>query len=149
MSKLTFIIVATVFFTPLLAFVNKYIFNDWEYAVYLGIAMAVDTVLGFCKHYKNKSLSSSACGKILYKMISYGSILIIVHILTHFTVDSEQIKFFSWMETIAYAALLVKEGISVMENVGAINPRFVPTVILKRLKDFDETGKFKKDENHT
>jgi len=149
MNKLGIILFVSPCLAAILTFVNKYIFNDWEYAIFLVIAIAIDTLLGFYKHFKRGTVSSSAWGKILSKIISYGSILTIIHILSHFTVDCEQVKIFAWIETIAYSALMVKEGISILENVGTINEKWVPTWLLKKLKEFDETGKFTTDENNS
>jgi hypothetical protein len=43
---------------------------------------------------------------------------------------------------LCYAALLVRESISIIENIGAIKPDLLPKWILKRLKSFDDKGQF-------
>lgn len=146
--KSKIILIASCIVTPFLQFIEKFIFDDWEFLTYFAILIFLDTVLGFIKHLKLGSISSLAWGKILVKLLIYGSILIMAHILTEFTIDGKAMKLFQWIKTFAYAALIVKEGISILENIGSINPKLVPTWILKKLKEFDESGKLKKHESN-
>ncbi len=142
MTKFLTIIIMAVFLTPINGVVEKYFFNDWEFLIYLFLMIVIDTILGFLKHYKRGTVSSKAWGKIITKLISYGSLLIVGHILAGFTVQGDCITSFNWIRTFVYTSLMVKEGISIIENIGAINESFVPKWLLKKLKEFDEQGKF-------
>jgi hypothetical protein len=42
----------------------------------------------------------------------------------------------------------VREGISIVEKIGALKPNLLPVWILKRLKHFDENGKFQDETDH-
>jgi hypothetical protein len=49
------------------------------------------------------------------------------------------------VEDLCYAALVVREAISIIENLGVIKPGLIPLWILKRLKQYDNEGTFKGD----
>ncbi len=142
MSKIIAFLTITLFLTPINGVIEKYFFNDWEFLIFLFIMIGLDTVLGFLKHYKRGTVSSKAWGKIISKIISYGGLLIVGHILAVFTVQGDNITSFNWIRTFVYTSLMVKEGISIIENIGAINQSFIPKWLLKKLKEFDEQGKF-------
>ena len=141
MQKGLMAVLLTVSLAPVLGFFEKFFFNDWEYLQFLIILIAGDTVLGFYKHYKRGTISNKAWGQVLEKFITYGSVLIVIHILSHFTVDGQMVTGFHWIKSLGYSALIVKEAISILENLGGINNKLIPAWILKRLKDFDKTGK--------
>jgi len=144
MSKLATVVLLSVGLMPILTWLEKYVFSDWEYMMFLIILMVLDTLLGVYKHAKLRTISSSAWSKVIDKMVSYFSLLIIVHVMSHFTIDGEEIVVLNWVKYLAYSSLIVKESISVIENVGAISPKFVPKNLLKKLKEFDKDGKFLK-----
>ena len=121
---------------------ETYIYEDWGFLKFLLVLVVVDTLLGLYRAIRQKNLSSKAWGMVLDKVISYTSILIMIHVLSFFTVGGKVVEAFTWIKVIAYSMLMVKEGISILENVGAINSRLVPKWILKKLKEFDEEGKF-------
>ena len=50
--------------------------------------------------------------------------------------------YFGWFDDLAYSAIVVREAISIIENIGAINNNLLPPWILKRLRQFDSTGKY-------
>ena len=47
-----------------------------------------------------------------------------------------------YLKFIIYAALLIREAISIFENAGKISKKLVPVFILNRFKGFNETGDF-------
>jgi toxin secretion/phage lysis holin len=133
----------SVAFTPITGLVEKYLFNDWEFLIYLFIMIAFDSLLGFLKNWKRKTLSSKAWGQVIFKLISYMSLLIVAHIFVSFRIGGVKVELFDWFEKLVLTSLMVKEGISIIENVGSINETWVPKWLLNKLKEFDETGKFK------
>lgn len=132
----------TEFFCPI---VETYFYDDWEFASFLSVLIAIDTISGVWKHAKMRTIASgfSFFGKIFRKLVSYGFIMILLHIIASFTIHGEEFKTLGFIETYGSAALIVKEGISIFENLGAINPNWIPKWILTKLKEFDNTGKFK------
>lgn len=132
---------------PVTQFINKYIFNDWEFLKFLFVICSVDTLLGFVKAIKNREVSSKGFGMIFKKIIVYSSALIVTHVLVNFTINNKAQVLFSWIDSMIFSAIVVREAISIFENIAAIDDTFIPNSILKYLKQFDsKTGKFKKEE---
>jgi phage-related holin len=127
--------------TALAKLVEHYLFNDWRFAGWIGLLLVIDTITGFLVALVRGEVSSKAWGMIVRKLVAYGSVLIITHILTSFEVQGNKNTLFEWFTQIAYAALVVRESISILENVGKLAPGLIPAWILSRLKGFDKSGK--------
>ena len=122
--------------------INKYIFNDIEFAVFLAGLITLDTLTGVWKAYKLNRVSSKRFGAVITKVLVYGIFSIVIHALESFS-DKDMVKSaFDWLGSFGYAAMMVREAISVIENLGAIQKGLIPSWILNKLKDFDEDGKF-------
>ena len=131
--------------TPFVSFMESYIFNDWEFLKYLMILMVLDTITGLAKYFKLQTVSSRAFAKIFTKLIVYACVLTLTHVITHFKVQGTENIVFGWFDDFAYSALIVREGISILENFGVLCPRMVPKILLGKLKEFDNNGTFKKN----
>ena len=138
--KLPFLLAFT--WSAIAGLFNTYIFNDWSFLVYLVIMIMIDTILGVWKAFKYGNLSSARFGGLVIKSVLYAIFLVVIHNLTNFSTNDVTKSIFMWVEELCYAALLVREAISIIENIGAIKPDLLPVWILKRLKSFDENGKF-------
>jgi len=122
---------------------DYYVFSDWAFLKYLIVLVIVDTVLGIAKHYKMKDLSSKAFGAIGNKLLVYTSVMILSNVLTHYSVGGVEQTYLQWFGTFCCTALIIREALSIIENVEAICPGFFPKWIIKRLKDFNsETCKY-------
>lgn len=138
--KLPFLLAFT--WSAIAGLFNTYIFNDWSFLVYLVIMIMIDTILGVWKAFKYGNLSSARFGGLVIKSVLYAIFLVVIHNLTNFSTNDVTKSIFMWVEELCYAALLVREAISIVENIGAIKPDLLPVWILKRLKSFDEKGQF-------
>lgn len=125
----------------ILKFISTYLFADIEFVKWLAILMCIDTVFGVITAYKEGIISSKGFGMIIKKIMAYGVVLCMIHILTHFKVQGEKNNLFDWFTQIGYSALVVREAISIIENAGKLAPGLIPAWILKRLKGFDQSGK--------
>ena len=134
-------IIGALIFTPLIELFGKYVFADWEFLIFLTLLIVLDTITGFVKALKRGQVSSEGFTGIILKVCVYGVFVIILHVLQSFSDKPLVIATFDWIGTGGYAAVMVRESISIIENLGAIKPNLIPTWILKKLKDFDETGK--------
>lgn len=126
---------------------EHYLFNDWEFLAFLCILITLDTVTGVWKAIKHGQIQSRAFGRFFEKIAVYMIALITIHVMTQFPKSDVTKGIFSWFEHLGYAAFMVREGISIFENVASIRPQLIPPFILKRLKNFDETGNFTPDSN--
>lgn len=122
---------------------DTYIFSDWQFVFFLVIIVLVDTILGTYKAYKKKTLESRAYARLFEKILLYGGILIMSHVLISFPISGTATGLFDWVDDVLYCAMMVREAISILENVGEIKPNLLPAWILARLKKFDESGQFK------
>jgi len=119
-----------------------YIFRDWGYAKYLIILVFIDTVMGMYRAKKHSKFSWKKLDALVDKAISYTSILILIHVITSFTVDNEVVTIFHWTRITVFSALMVKESYSILRNIAAIHEGYVPAWLLEKFKNFDKTGKF-------
>lgn len=133
---------------PLIQLIEKYIFADWQFLVFLFILIVIDTLTGIAKHWKKKTVSSRGFGSLFTKVATYIIFLITVHILKHFTVGGSANSVFAWVDSFAYSAVVVREVVSVCENLTAIHPDIIPAAFTKRLKQVTEESSLIKPEDH-
>lgn len=106
------------------------------------LLIGIDTITGIWKSVKLNNFDSYKFGGIMTKIILYGCFLTVVFVMTRFSSNETITSLFTqWAEQGAYAAIVIRESISIIENIGVINPKLLPTWILKRLRQFDEEGK--------
>ncbi len=142
--------------TPLtfvLGFIQKYIYSDWDFLINLLILIAIDTALGFGKAWKYNKVSSAGFGAILIKLALYMFVLIACHVFTSFTINGIHSSVLDWVDNFIFTSLIVREGISIFENISAIQPNIIPAWLLKKMESFNsESGEFEgkeADKNQT
>lgn len=125
---------------------SRYLYQDWEFAKWIGIAVILDTILGVVKHLLHKDASSeSFFSKFGKKIAVYIVLLILSNVLTNYTVQGSIVGTTQWIGTYLCVFMMVREGFSCVENFQAIYPIF-PTSFVRRLKDFNDKGEYiKKD----
>lgn len=124
---------------------EQYIFGDWEFVKWLVVLMTIDTLLGFIKHWLQHDISSKAWSMIAKKIIIYSSVLILSHVMSNFRIAGELVNNFLWFRYFACSALIVREALSIIENVEEICPGFFPKSIITKLKGFNNTTGNKED----
>jgi len=125
---------------------SRYLYQDWEFAKWIAVAVILDTILGVIKHLLHKDASSeSFFSKFGKKITVYIVLLILSNVLTNYTVQGSIIGPTQWIGTYLCVFMMVREGFSCVENIQAIYPIF-PTSFVRRLKDFNDKGEYiKKD----
>lgn len=131
--------------TPFINFFEKYIYSDFDFLKFLFVICAVDTVIGIIKAFKTKTLSSRGFGMVFYKIIIYGSALIVSHVLVSFTVGLKANILFNWFDSAVFSTIIVKEAVSIFENIAIIDPDAFPKSVLRYLKSFDINFKRNKE----
>lgn len=126
--------------TPVLVFIERYLFNDWNFVAYLGVLVAVDTVFGVQHHWVKHSVSSRAFSRLFTKCGIYLGLLVLTHVLTSFQVHGKPQILFAWFDTFMYSCMMAREGLSILEHVAFIEPRLVPKALLKRLALISDEG---------
>lgn len=125
---------------------SRYLYQDWEFAKWIGIAVLIDTILGVIKHLVHKDASSeSFFTKFGKKIAIYILLLILSNVLTNYTVHGSIVGATQWIGTYLCVFMMVRECFSCVENIQAIYP-ILPASFVKRLKDFNDKGEYiKKD----
>ena len=129
---------------PIVARIEKYLFSDWEFLKFLILFMTIDTLVSWWYHIKQKTFSSKGFAQLFTKIIIYSLLLILSHGFAVHTIGGETLDPLKWFRTFICTALMVREGISIVENMNKIKPGIIPPAITKYLKGFDEHGKFNK-----
>lgn len=132
-----------------LADISRYFYQDWEFAKWIATAVAIDTLLGIAKHIIHKDASSDDFWKkFLKKIIAYIALLTLSNVLTNYTVQGNLVGATQWMGTYLCTFMMVREAISVLENVNAII-RIVPRSVIRRFKDFNDNGEYINQQSKT
>ena len=121
---------------------SRYLYQDWEFAKWIAVAIVIDTILGVWKHLLHKDASSeSFFSKFGKKIVIYILLLILSNVLANFTVNGSVVGATQWVGTYLCVFMMVREGFSCVENIQAIYPIF-PTSFVRRLKDFNDRGEY-------
>ncbi len=127
---------------PVVAWIEKYVYSDWEFLMFLFVVISVDTVLGLIKAVVQKQVSSKGFGMVLRKIVIYAGALVTTSALVKFTIDGAPQAAFGFFNNVVFSAIMLREAISIFENISEIDPNVMPVWILKYLKKFDSlTGK--------
>lgn len=120
----------------------KYIYQDWEFFKWIVVAISIDTLVSLVKHWMHKDISSEEFWhKFAKKIFVYIMLLILSNLVNNYTVNGHLIGSTQWIGEYLCVFMLLREGISIMENVNAIMP-VVPAWLLRRLKDFNDKGEY-------
>ena len=124
----------------LIMFIDKYVFNDWEFIFTLMVLIILDTLLGFYIAFKRREVSSDRFAKLFTKIIVYMVMLICSHAATTIKANGTDIMLLAWLDSVIYSGIVVREMLSLFEKCAIIQPNLVPQWIIKRLKQYNETG---------
>jgi hypothetical protein len=132
------------FFAPFLIFIERYVFSDWPFLVFLITLIALDTCLAVGHALYKWTFSPGRLAGVLVKFVVYGSVLVVGHVIENVEVSAQNIPGGTYFKMVIYSAVLLVESTSCFKNLGKINKNLVPLFILKRFEDFNETGDFSK-----
>jgi toxin secretion/phage lysis holin len=140
-------------FAPILSFIEKYIWDDWSFLMFMVLLVAIDTASGTLYAIKEHQFSSKKMQPLLIKIVVYGLTLITVHIMSAFTVKNQPNTMIAdilpYLDSIMYSFLVFREVLSINENLGKLGYPMLPKFVLKRFADFDENGApIKKNDNN-
>lgn len=110
-------------------------------SIVLGVAVLVliDTIVGiWASVKKGRKISSHRAKGVVKKMVLYLVLIEAVTITMHHMGDN-QIK--DYLFSVATTALMIRELISITENVSIIHPSLVPAWVRRKLADIDDDGK--------
>jgi len=113
---------------------ERYVLGDCHWVLYLAVLMALDTFLGFTKHWLTHTVSSKGWGDVGIKLLLYSTVLILGHVLANVEMAAGTgTAHLTWFKTFACVFLIVRETLSIVENIEEIKPGFWPKWLVKRL----------------
>jgi phage-related holin len=122
---------------PIVAFVERYLWNDWEFAAALAVLITLDTLCGLVRAWKHHRLNSQCLNGLLLKVFAYGAALVMVHTISHHTVHGKPNSLLAdvvpWLDAALYGAILFREALSIHEHLAALGYSVLPVWALRRL----------------
>jgi len=122
-------IAAAISFTALWAYVDKYMFSDFERLHVLVLIMLLDFCTGVTRSWvQGREITSKGFRESIGKVVQYGAFLIVTQLLVSIHVAGEVIKSVGianpeTLITFSYMVLIITEIKSVYENITGINPK--------------------------
>lgn len=124
----------------LVTYANTFIFKDWVFIWHLCVVIFLDTVLGVLVALKNKKFSSWGFGKVFTKISIYFVVLIATHNAGNFFTSSGVEFLVTIFDSTVYAAIMVREYLSLIEKMPALGIWNPPKWLFKRMQVWYETG---------
>jgi phage-related holin len=129
---------------PLVEFVERYLWNDWQFAGALAVLVAVDTACGLVRAWHTCTLNSRAFNRLIVKVFAYGAALVTVHTLSHHTLQGVPRGVLAdvvpWLDAALYGAILFREVLSIHEHLTALGYPLLPPWVLRHLRHWHEHG---------
>ena len=120
----------------------QYVYQDWEVATWIAVAITIDTILGVWTHFIHKDASSeSFFSRFTRKIVIYIFLMILSNFASHATVGGTVVGPMQWIGTYLCVFMMVREIFSIIENIQAIYP-ILPKNFVKRMKDFNDSGEY-------
>ena len=120
----------------------QYVYQDWEFAKWIAVAITIDTILGVWKHFIHEDASSeSFFSRFTRKIVIYIFLMILSNFASHATVGGTVVGPMQWIGTYLCVFMMVREIFSIIENIQAIYP-ILPKNFVKRMKDFNDSGEY-------
>ena len=129
---------------PIVQFVERFLWSDWEFAAFLGILIMLDTLTGFIMAWQRRNISSQRFQRLFMKLGAYSVLLITLHVLSHHTIagkpNSVMAMIVPYFDALVYAAILFREALSINENLTRLGYPILPPFITAHLERFQEHG---------
>jgi len=126
----------TAIMTTGLSWVEQYVYRDWEFLKYLMVLMVLDLLTGVLNAWRKKeAVTSFGFRKTVLKMVQYGVFLIVMHVLSSFTINGQSQSIYHWVTQGAYIFLLGIEGKSILENLIKLDDRFDIGSFIEKIKE--------------
>ena len=129
---------------PVVQFVERFLWSDWEFAAFLAVLITLDTITGLVVAWQTRSVSSRKLERFLVKVAAYAVLLITMHVISHHTIAGKPNTILAaivpYFDALVYAAILFREALSINENLAALGHPLLPPFIIRRLERFQENG---------
>lgn len=130
------IVLSIAIFDVILEWVSTFVFNDWEGASYVLVAVLVDAAAKAWKTWGSSDFSWRLLMKGFFtKCIRYSLLLIIAHVVNAATVNGDNMLI-SKLDEAIYTSVYMYEIISIFNNLGWIKwiTDFLPPALQKHFR---------------
>jgi len=132
------LLVAGWILAPVVDVVERYVWNDWEFAATLAVLVCVDTICGLVRAWQSRTVNSKRFNGVVVKVIAYGAALVVVHTLSRNTVRGEPSSILAelvpLLDAVVYGAIVFREVLSIHEHLSAMGFPLLPQWLLNRMK---------------
>lgn len=109
--------------TPVLYLFEKYVFNDWDFLVSIGLIVFFDTIFGAWLAIKEKRFSATKGISGFAKKLAYIAMsVMLIGIIDNARIDGEASLFSDMIDSAALSVLMAFEAISAIKNLYKLNP---------------------------
>lgn len=129
--------------TPIIEFLAQYIFSDWHFVFTMVILVSIDLILGLMVASRRGNISSEKFSKTITKVLIYMLLLIATHIVSSFKVNGEINSIFSWLDSLVYSTIMVREFLSIVEKTAILGVFKLPNFIKEKLEIYGDDGEIK------
>lgn len=118
----------------LLFFIERYVFNDWDFLVSLFILVFFDTIFGCARAIKEGRFRvRNGLSGFALKIIILACTVFAIGVIDNSRIAGESTWFQGYVDAGAFAIMLGFEGASVLRNLYAIKPSPIIEFVLKKL----------------
>lgn len=133
-EKVTFGFHMGTYGASLLFFIEKYIFNDWDFLVSLFILVFFDTIFGSLRAIKEGRFKvRTGLSGFALKIIILACTVFAIGVIDNSTIAGESTWFEGYIDAGAFAIMLGFEGASVLRNLYALKPSPIIEYVLQKL----------------
>lgn len=121
--------------TPVLYLFERYVFNDWDFLVSIGLLVFFDTIFGAWLAIKEKRFSATKGMSGFAKKLAYIAMsVMLIGIIDNAKIDGQESFFSDVIDSAALSILMAFEAVSAIKNLYKLNPpRSVKTPLEKIL----------------
>jgi phage-related holin len=117
---------------------ERYLWSDWEFAAALAVLIAADTATGLARAWHTRTLASRRFQGVFVKVLAYAATLVTLHTISHHTVQGQPNSLLAgivpYFDATAYAAIVLRETLSIHENLAALGYPLLPTRVLRHFR---------------
>lgn len=101
--------------------IQKYIFRDWTFLIFLAIPFMMDWFFGTWASIKKGTFSFEVLYNVIAKIAVYFGILVLGHNVSYFEIDGKLVGYPILKHTV-YSLLILYESHSCLKNMGVVYP---------------------------
>jgi len=132
----------------IITYTDVFVFKDWVFIGHLCVVMFLDTILGVLVAFKKKEFSSRGLGRVFTKIAVYFLVLVATHNAGDYFVSTGLDFIVKVFDSTVYAAIILREYLSLIEKMPALGIWNPPEWLFKRMKIWYETGKIETKETN-